>query len=96
VEQISDENGRTLLNANGSPNEKPQHAIPLAMHFPALDRATKQGPNDPSWGSSAMPRESLSVNLTGQRRPPVSFFVPGTVMIARGTGAGQGRPPARR
>ncbi|MFP4250043.1 MAG: hypothetical protein ACLFU7_10320 [Armatimonadota bacterium] len=102
VNQITDENGRQALNADGSPNENPATRIPNSMVFremvqaprlqlPRVQRLQVAAAGDQGMlfiiGDSGGKTLTLDVPETAQTR--ITYFEPGEVFALNTRGVGQ-------
>ncbi|MCD6361732.1 MAG: hypothetical protein J7M38_12830 [Armatimonadetes bacterium] len=104
VQQITDEDGRTLLGADGRRNEDPNTGIADAsILYPLIQGPVLRGQLTTRAQLKLRPPadaptvyvfrnargKSLQVNITGRGDKQLSYFAPGMVMQVQATGQGQ-------
>jgi len=89
LRQITDEDGHTFFNADGTINENPATRIPFSMKFIPLTGGPVPPDAPQTFIFTHAAGKSLSFNLQGAQSKVFHLFMPGSVFVAEGTGTGQ-------
>lgn len=88
VGQITDENGKSFFNADGTPNEDPDTRIPNSMQFFPLTGGDP-GPNDPQiFFFTHAKGKSLTFQLGGAGEKSFNMFMQGGMLALQALGSG--------
>ncbi len=91
LRQITDEEGHTFFNADGTVNEDPTTRIPFSMKFIPLTGGPVPPDAPQTFIFTHATGKSLSFNLQGAQSKVFHLFMPGSVFVAEGIGTGQVR-----